>query len=81
MGTAGLTMAPEQERGHGADKRADNWAFGAVVYEMLTGEQLFRPSLLFGAHGYSSYRSRAIKGVSPDGQWLVAYSFDRAALP
>jgi len=34
-------MAPEQARGHDADKRADIWAFGAVVYEMLTGQQLF----------------------------------------
>ena len=40
MGTAGY-MAPEQARGQNVDKRADIWAFGAVVYEMLTGEQLF----------------------------------------
>jgi hypothetical protein len=40
MGTAAY-MAPEQARGQNADKGADIWAFGAVVYEMLTGRGLF----------------------------------------
>jgi serine/threonine protein kinase/tetratricopeptide (TPR) repeat protein len=41
MGTAGY-MSPEQVRGEAADHRADIFAFGAILYEMLTGLRAFQ---------------------------------------
>ena len=43
IGTAAY-MAPEQANGLTVDKRADIWAYGAVLFEMLTGKKMFEAS-------------------------------------
>jgi Tol biopolymer transport system component len=45
LGTASY-MAPEQAQGKSVDKRADIWAFGVVLHELLTGSRIFKGDTL-----------------------------------
>ena len=50
LGTAAY-MSPEQARGSAVDKRADIWAFGCVLYELLTGEVAFKGETVLATLG------------------------------
>jgi serine/threonine protein kinase len=41
-------MSPQQARGKSVDQRADIWAFGVLLYEMLTGPRLFEGETVSG---------------------------------
>ncbi|HTA23478.1 MAG TPA: LpqB family beta-propeller domain-containing protein [Terriglobales bacterium] len=59
MGTAGY-MSPEQVRGEKADQRSDIFSFGAVLYEMLSGERAF------GGRSLADRASAILKEDPPD---------------
>ncbi len=65
MGTAAY-MAPEQARGKPADKRADIWAFGVVLYEMLTGARAFAGETITEVAGAVIHKELDLSAL-PDG--------------
>ncbi len=62
LGTA-TYMAPEQAKGKAVDTRADIWAFGCVLYEMLTGGAAFAGDSV--ADTLAKVIEREVKGDSP----------------
>ena len=62
LGTVGY-MSPDQARGKQVDKRADIWAFGCVLYELLTGRRAFAGATV-------SDTIAAVLEREPDGQAL-----------
>jgi serine/threonine protein kinase len=64
LGTAAY-MSPEQARGEAVDKRTDIWAFGCVLYEMLTGSSAF-------ARGTFTDTLAAVVGAEPEWKALPA---------
>jgi eukaryotic-like serine/threonine-protein kinase len=82
MGTAAY-MSPEQVRGKPADARSDLFAFGAVLYEMLTGERAFArestsESMAAILRDQPPEVSRKTPGISPAIDRLVARCLEKS---
>ncbi len=78
LGTAAY-MSPEQARGQPVDEKADIWAFGCVLYEMLTGKKAFEGETL-GDMLAAILRGEADFSLLPAGTRPPLVSFLRRAL-
>ncbi|MFQ5724505.1 MAG: serine/threonine-protein kinase, partial [Terriglobia bacterium] len=65
LGTAAY-MSPEQAKGKPVDRRADIWAFGVVLYEMLSGRQLFTGETISETLAAVMMREPDLKGLPAD---------------
>jgi len=66
-------MAPEQLEGRTADARSDIYAFGAVIYEMVTATQAFRAAMRTLAPPALDRLVRSCVAVDPDERWQSAH--------
>ncbi len=82
LGTAAY-MAPEQARGKAVDRRADIWAFGAVLYEMLSGQRALKgeevPDVLAAVLRQEIDWTALPEGTPPGVRLLLERCLDRDA--
>jgi Tol biopolymer transport system component len=76
LGTAGY-MSPEQARGKPVDKRADIWAFGVVLYEMLIGERLFEGETVSDTLAQDLTKEPDLSRVPPKARKLLSRCFEK----
>jgi len=70
-------MAPEQAKGKQADKRADIWAFGVIVYELLTGRGLFGGDTAIEILGEVLNKTPDLSAVPPRARRLLAWCLEK----
>lgn len=76
FGTAAY-MAPEQARGNPVDKRADIWAFGVVLYEMLVGKRPFQGETVSDTLAAVLTREPEWTGIPPKVERLLRRCMER----
>jgi Tol biopolymer transport system component len=76
LGTAAY-MSPEQARGQAADRRSDIWAFGAVLFEMLTGGRAFEGDNVADTLAAVIQGDPRLDRLPPSTPWHVRATIDR----
>lgn len=76
LGTAAY-MSPEQARGQVADRRADIWAFGVVLFEMLTGLRAFQGDTAADTVAAVLHGDPRLDRLPPSTPWYVRATIDR----
>jgi serine/threonine-protein kinase len=78
LGTAAY-MAPEQASGKSVDKRADIWAFGVVLWEMLTGRRMFEGETISHVLAAVLTREPDLSAVPPRVRTLLSRCLEKDA--
>jgi len=76
LGTAAY-MAPEQARGELVDKRADIWAFGVVLYEMLAGQRIYEGKTVSDVLAAVLIREPDLSKVPPEVRPLLRHCLEK----
>jgi Tol biopolymer transport system component len=76
LGTAAY-MSPEQARGQTADRRTDIWAFGAVLFEMLTGQRVFQGESVADTVAAVIHADPRLDRLPSSTPWYVRATIDR----
>jgi serine/threonine protein kinase len=70
LGTAAY-MNPEQAKGRPVDRRADVWAFGCLLFEMLTGSRTFEGESITDTLGAIIHKEPAWESLPQDTPWNI----------